>query len=245
VWPNVDGHNWRSPGALAGHLLSLAGTNGEFCRLYRAHQLIFLLCAEIHATGTWALIDPARQVAIRRRRSRGRQRPASGQGAAAGPLRRRPDRASDRPPDPRRIDIMLCPVDRNGVIEHVRTDHRRLGYGRLRVAAAPDYCWTTTTINTTLAAKAFWATVGYPAVRGRGRRVVRGVAWRAYDLPQVRAGRPNYAAAKLMSEVGLRINEARWLDLDDITWDLGRFGKLHVREGKGARGSGPRERWCR
>jgi integrase len=55
----------------------------------------------------------------------------------------------------------------------------------------------------------------------------------------------NYAAAKLMSEVGLRINEARWLDLDDITWDLGRFGKLHVREGKGARGSGPRERWCR
>jgi len=30
--------------------------------------------------------------------------------------------------------------------------------------------------------------------------------------------------------------------LDDIKWDLGRFGKLHVRHGKGARGSGPRER---
>jgi hypothetical protein len=27
-----------------------------------------------------------------------------------------------------------------------------------------------------------------------------------------------------------------------IKWDLGRFGKLHVRHGKGARGSGPRER---
>jgi site-specific recombinase XerD len=52
----------------------------------------------------------------------------------------------------------------------------------------------------------------------------------------------NYAAAKLMSQVGLRINEARWLDLDDVKWDLGRFGKLHVRKGKGARGSGPRER---
>jgi hypothetical protein len=154
VWPNVDGHNWRSPRCPRGHLLSVAGTNGEFCHLYRAHQLIFLLCAEIHATGTWALIDPARQVAIRRRRSRGRQRPASGQGAAAGPLRRRPDRASDRPPDPRRIDIMLCPVDRNGVIEHVRTDHRRLGYGRLLVAAArtlgTGYRWTTTTILPTL-----------------------------------------------------------------------------------------------
>src|SRR5438105_12525394 len=55
------------------------------------------------------------------------------------------------------------------------------------------------------------------------------------------AGR-NYAAARLMAEVGLRVNEARCLDLADVRWDLGRFGKLHVRHGKGARGSGPRER---
>ncbi|MGI8311484.1 tyrosine-type recombinase/integrase [Saccharopolyspora hattusasensis] len=52
----------------------------------------------------------------------------------------------------------------------------------------------------------------------------------------------NYVAAKLMSEVGLRVNEARNLDLADVKWNLGRFGKLHVRVGKGARGSGPRER---
>jgi integrase len=52
----------------------------------------------------------------------------------------------------------------------------------------------------------------------------------------------NYVAAKLMSEVGLRVNEARSLDLADVKWELGRFGKLHVRAGKGARGSGPRER---
>ena len=52
----------------------------------------------------------------------------------------------------------------------------------------------------------------------------------------------NYAAARLMAEVGLRVNEASHLDLADIKWDLGRFGKLHVRKGKGARGSGPRER---
>ena len=45
-----------------------------------------------------------------------------------------------------------------------------------------------------------------------------------------------------MAEVGLRVNEAAELDLDDVRWDLGRFGKLHVRNGKGARGSGPRER---
>jgi integrase len=52
----------------------------------------------------------------------------------------------------------------------------------------------------------------------------------------------NYAAARLMADVGLRVHEARGLDLADIKWELGRFGKLHVRKGKGARGSGPRER---
>jgi GNAT superfamily N-acetyltransferase len=103
-------------------------------------QLICLLCAEIHATGTWALIDPARQVSI----------DAVDLAAASG------------------LDLTLCPVDRNGVIEHVRADHRRLGYGRLLVAAArtldPDYRWTTTTIQPTLEAKAFWATVGWDGV---------------------------------------------------------------------------------
>ncbi|MEH0516753.1 site-specific integrase [Streptomyces sp. B21-079] len=38
------------------------------------------------------------------------------------------------------------------------------------------------------------------------------------------------------------MSEACELDLADVKWDLGRFGKLHVRHGKGARGSGPRER---
>ncbi|MFG1801341.1 tyrosine-type recombinase/integrase [Micromonospora carbonacea] len=52
----------------------------------------------------------------------------------------------------------------------------------------------------------------------------------------------NYAAARLMADVGLRVNEARSLDLSDIKWELGPFGKLHVRYGKGSRGSGPRER---
>lgn len=52
----------------------------------------------------------------------------------------------------------------------------------------------------------------------------------------------NYAAARLMAEVGLRVNEVCRLDLHDVKWDLGRFGKLHVRHGKGTRGPGPRER---
>ncbi|MFC4114294.1 tyrosine-type recombinase/integrase [Nonomuraea zeae] len=68
--------------------------------------------------------------------------------------------------------------------------------------------------------------------------------WRA-ELATCRNFAPtarNYTAARLMAEVGLRVNEARSLDLADVKWELGRFGKLHVRLGKGARGSGPRER---
>ncbi len=68
--------------------------------------------------------------------------------------------------------------------------------------------------------------------------------WRE-DLSTCRKFAPaarNYAAARLMAEIGLRVNEACKLDLHDVKWDLGLFGKVHVRHGKGARGSGPRER---
>ena len=55
----------------------------------------------------------------------------------------------------------------------------------------------------------------------------------------------NYAAARLEADVGLRVNEIRMLDLDDVRWELGRFGKLNVRHGKGARCRGPSRGWCR
>lgn len=68
--------------------------------------------------------------------------------------------------------------------------------------------------------------------------------WRE-DLATCRKFTPaarNYAAARLAADVGLRINEARMLDLDDVRWELGRFGKLNVRHGKGARRRGPKAR---
>ena len=52
----------------------------------------------------------------------------------------------------------------------------------------------------------------------------------------------NYAAARLAADVGLRINQARMLDLDDVRWELGRFGKLNVRHGEGSRRRGPKPR---
>ena len=40
----------------------------------------------------------------------------------------------------------------------------------------------------------------------------------------VPAGR-HYAAARREADVGLPVNEIRMLDLDDVRWELGRFGQ--------------------
>lgn len=53
----------------------------------------------------------------------------------------------------------------------------------------------------------------------------------------------DYVAFQVLYCAGLRVNEAVSLDTRDVHFDLGRMGKLHVRRGKGARGSGPRGRW--
>lgn len=52
----------------------------------------------------------------------------------------------------------------------------------------------------------------------------------------------DYFAASLWRRVGLRINETVMLDLRDWRPDLGEFGKLHVRHGKGSSGRGPKQR---
>jgi len=52
----------------------------------------------------------------------------------------------------------------------------------------------------------------------------------------------DYFAASLWRRLGLRINETVMLDVRDWRPDLGEFGKLHVRHGKGSRGRGPKSR---
>ncbi|MEW1734341.1 tyrosine-type recombinase/integrase [Nocardia beijingensis] len=68
--------------------------------------------------------------------------------------------------------------------------------------------------------------------------------WRE-DLVSCRKFAPsarNYMVARLSADVGLRINESRMLDLTDVRWELGRFGKLNVRHGKGSNRKGPKQR---
>lgn len=56
------------------------------------------------------------------------------------------------------------------------------------------------------------------------------------------AGR-DYALFRTLYHCGLRADEASLLELADLHFDRGPFGKVHVRFGKGTRGSGPRPRW--
>lgn len=68
--------------------------------------------------------------------------------------------------------------------------------------------------------------------------------WREW-VPHARKYLPaarDYFAASLWRRVGLRINETVMLDIRDWRPDLGAFGKLHVRHGKGSKGRGPKAR---
>ena len=80
-----------------------------------------------------------------------------------------------------------------------------------------------------------------PAAAPVGRLVA---GWREElaACPKFAPAARNYAACRLLSQVGLRVDEACKLDLPGIKRELGRVGTLHVRHGTGARGSGPRER---
>jgi integrase/recombinase XerD len=53
----------------------------------------------------------------------------------------------------------------------------------------------------------------------------------------------DYALFRTLYHAGLRSDEASMLDLPDVHFGRGPFGKLHVRFGKAARTSGPRPRW--
>lgn len=68
--------------------------------------------------------------------------------------------------------------------------------------------------------------------------------WRQ-SIPTARKYLPaarDYFAASLWRRLGLRINETAMLDIRDWRPDLGAFGKLHVRYGKGSKGRGPKGR---
>jgi integrase/recombinase XerD len=53
----------------------------------------------------------------------------------------------------------------------------------------------------------------------------------------------DYALFRTLYHAGLRSSEAAALEVRDLHFERGPFGKIHVRAGKAANGSGPRPRW--
>lgn len=53
----------------------------------------------------------------------------------------------------------------------------------------------------------------------------------------------DYALFRTLYHCGLRSAESATLEIRDLHFDRGPFGKIHVRLGKAAKGSGPRPRW--
>lgn len=53
----------------------------------------------------------------------------------------------------------------------------------------------------------------------------------------------DYAMFRTLYHAGVRSAEASTLEIRDLHFDRGPFGKIHVRLGKAAKGSGPRPRW--
>ncbi|GAA0270105.1 hypothetical protein GCM10010302_04590 [Streptomyces polychromogenes] len=91
-------------------------------------------------------------------------------------------------------------------------------------------------------AKANHASVRVPPARAEVEELFG--QWAAH-LPSTRKYLPaarDYLAASLWRRGGLRIRETAMLDMRDWRPDLGRWGKLHIRYGKGSRGRGPKTR---
>ena len=55
----------------------------------------------------------------------------------------------------------------------------------------------------------------------------------------------NYAVARLAADVGLAINEARMLDLDEVRWELGGSASWTSAPAKARGGEGRSRGWCR
>lgn len=53
----------------------------------------------------------------------------------------------------------------------------------------------------------------------------------------------DYTIFRMLELTGLRTHEIIMMDVKDCRFDLGEKGKIHVRFGKGSKGSGYKRRW--
>ena len=103
--------------------------------------------------------------------------------------------------------------------------------------------WSSSRSTSSTASRARrWARCGCRRRRRRSTSCSPGGAPRCHEARKYLPAARDYFAASLWRRLGLRINETVMLDIRDWRPDLGEFGKLHVRHGKGSRGRGPKQR---
>lgn len=159
------------PRCLNGHDLTIATCTSSYHHLYGLTEISCNVCFELHdPRSKWCLVDPAKQHSADDAPTPGlalvRIPPVERGGV--GQLQLRIDGTVHAD-----LDLAVCGPCRRAVLEHVRSDVPRRGYGRVLVAAAlalappSDYRWSTTRVDDTVTARAFWATVGWPGALGQ------------------------------------------------------------------------------
>jgi GNAT superfamily N-acetyltransferase len=167
------GHNPNL--CLRGHDLTIGGHLNGWSHHYQLDTQSCSVCWELQdERAGWCLADPVHQYTADTAPTSGlvlvRIPPAARGGL--GQLQLRIDGVPHAD-----LDLAVCGPCRRAVLEHVRVDesHRRQGYGRLLVAAAlafappGDYAWSTTKVDDTPVARAFWAGIGWPGELGNPR----------------------------------------------------------------------------
>ncbi|HKN54919.1 MAG TPA: GNAT family N-acetyltransferase [Amycolatopsis sp.] len=150
---------------LNGHVLALAGQHSSFDRAVWLHTWTCNLCRDLRLPrASWYEVDhlemegegPSHERLVLAMR-----RPDVPAGVGQIEVRLHRKAIAD-------LDLRMCWIDERGVIEQVRVDepYRRRGFGTLLVATAlarrPGYRWSTTPIEDTIAARAFWAAQRLP-----------------------------------------------------------------------------------
>ena len=148
---------------LNGHRLDVSGRSASYDHSVHLSTSSCDLCWELHLPRwTWLVIDHRRlqheAPASHAELVLAARPPEVKAGVGQIELRLRGQVIAD-------IDVRLCGVDTRGVIEQVRVDekYQRRGFGTVLVAAAlargPAYRWSTTKLDDSVGARAFWASL--------------------------------------------------------------------------------------
>lgn len=153
-----------------GHNSKIARALIGYSHIYYANTVTCRVCLELgHEPATWGLIDPAKQTTEPTGRGLQLVVTAPPVRGGVGRIALHVDHSCLAD-----VDLMICGPCRRAVLEQIRVDEevRRLGYGRLVVAAAlarapaDQYHWSTTETADSTEARAFWSRVPFPGTLG-------------------------------------------------------------------------------